>query len=334
VLPYCLSNRRGPGILHICYDPYTSSVLPLKERHDDPVHLTGNQGDYRLSDTLKTMETREVEFRTLDDVLEAHPEVPAPDFLSLDTEGSELDIIDGAASAIADHVVAMLVEVSFVAMREGQALFGDICRRLDELGFDFFGLPQTNLCAPYRLPLGLRGPGFMSSGDALFFRRPDRLADGTPMRAKLALMGFLFEQPEMGFQVMRTGGEWQAGAEKTAYGKFLSDLAQSVDALPELMPKSFTDFFTFEASKARFASDAEELAKGQASFLENRQLILNEVMADRENLAPLVVEADTPVEAVLRRYGLEKLADQINGHRRVHALSYLETLGIHVTEKG
>lgn len=55
-------------------------------------------------------------------------------FIKIDTQGSELGILRGSETTLA-HATGVLVEVSFVALYEGQALFTEIVAWLAERGF-------------------------------------------------------------------------------------------------------------------------------------------------------------------------------------------------------
>ncbi len=102
---------------------------------------------------------------------------PPPDFLSLDTQGSEAEIVDGAWRAIDEKAVAIVSEVEFQELYEGQPLSHDVAARLEGFGLvfaRFLGLPEM---PPNRGPPGFRGDGFHAYADALFLRRPKVIAE-------------------------------------------------------------------------------------------------------------------------------------------------------------
>ena len=69
---------------------------------------------------------------TLDDIEEARH----TDFLKLDTQGSELLILENAVETLR-HVSVIQTEVSFVPLYKNQAMFADVDRFLREQGFMF-----------------------------------------------------------------------------------------------------------------------------------------------------------------------------------------------------
>lgn len=74
------------------------------------------------------------------------------DFLELDTQGSELDILRGAQSLLKNSLVAVRVEVEFAEMYQKQPMFGDVDSWLRLHGFMLFDLERYHLrrksCTP------------------------------------------------------------------------------------------------------------------------------------------------------------------------------------------
>jgi len=83
-----------------------------------------------LANIFDVVGADEIDTVRLDDV----PELGDIDFLKMDVQGAELDVLRGAPRVLRD-VVAVLTEVEFVPMYEGQPLFGDIDVALREAGF-------------------------------------------------------------------------------------------------------------------------------------------------------------------------------------------------------
>ncbi len=61
---------------------------------------------------------------------------PQPDFIKIDTEGSELDILKGSTNTLL-NVYGLEVECSFNQLREGQPLFEEVREYLKKLDFVF-----------------------------------------------------------------------------------------------------------------------------------------------------------------------------------------------------
>jgi len=94
-----------------------------------------------------------------------------PDFLKIDTQGAELNILRGAADSL-DSVIGLELEVEFIEAYKGQPLFSDIDSFVRAKGFELFDL---NRYWANRFNTSKRhlNRGQLVFGDAVYFRTPD-----------------------------------------------------------------------------------------------------------------------------------------------------------------
>jgi FkbM family methyltransferase len=223
VLPYCLGLEDKAGKLHITNNPYASSNLRPNLEYDTyycEVTLAGEIDGIPMQDTRydavyanenKVVEVRNVMIHALD-TLVRDGKVPGdlmPDFLSLDTQGSEFDILRGGEATLRDHCIALATEIEFHPMYEGQALFSDIFDFALRNGFYFAGFTYLQEISPRRMPVGARAKGFLAFGDALFLRRIESVKSvaRSPneqhlMLLKLAFVALNFGYLEYALQVL------------------------------------------------------------------------------------------------------------------------------------
>ncbi len=83
-----------------------------------------------LAELFEVAGVEDIDTVRLDDV----PDLGDIDFLKIDVQGAELDVLRGA-SRVLQNVVAVQAEAEFVPMYEGQPLFGDIDVELRRAGF-------------------------------------------------------------------------------------------------------------------------------------------------------------------------------------------------------
>jgi FkbM family methyltransferase len=102
--------------------------------------------------------------RTLDAVMSAESR-PSADFLKLDVQGYELEVLKGAARVLT-QVEAVLLEVSLLAINAGCPTFAEVVAFLDRAGFELF-----DFCSQVR-----RNDGVLWQTDLLFLRRGSRFA--------------------------------------------------------------------------------------------------------------------------------------------------------------
>lgn len=85
-----------------------------------------------LAEVMTPVKSERVQTRRLDDI----PEATEADYIKMDVQGAELDILRGATRLL-ERVVAVEAEVEFVPMYAGQPLFADVDACMRERGFLF-----------------------------------------------------------------------------------------------------------------------------------------------------------------------------------------------------
>lgn len=131
-----------------------------------------------------------------------------PDFLKLDTQGSELDILHGAERAIIEDLLIAEVEVEFAPIYQHQPLFADVDSFMRQRGYVLQDL--GNLL--YMKPRGLAGvggaKGRIIAADALYVK--DFSQDYTALyefgerRVAAAIAGYAaYGYPELGIVLLQ-----------------------------------------------------------------------------------------------------------------------------------
>ena len=347
VLPYCLGRGSGQATLFINYDPYTSSLLPPNPDYRDYRALTnygafGREFDYVLGEAMRPMEKRAISTVGLDELLSSGRFGSAPpDFLSIDTQGAEYDILTGARQVLQQSTLAVYLEVEFHPMYAGQKLFGDISSLLAGQGFLFVGFSgEVSPFTPCHSPITLRGGGIQLHEEALFIRGVDSVSGDPDERHrclqlhKLAFLSVIFNQVEMAAECLRLAeASREVGAVRDElasleYGRFLAEFGSAIRRQPAFFPATFASQFTFEASRSRFTTAGQrgvrwiELLRDWCVREQWRwrllKRLLQPISSGSRRLALLFKLASagkpfwrhpalqwrTEVERVLRRYGL------------------------------
>ena len=154
--------------------------------------------DARRYDVEKTVE---VETGTIDALAAGEAELADLDFLKIDVQGAELDVLRGGEAFLAGNALGIEVEVEFQPLYRGQPLFSDVDKFVRErIGLELQDLRKTYWKRPEGIGLGAL-KGQLIFGDALYFRPPEAVAAafaGAPpdrARAKVAaalLMGLVY----------------------------------------------------------------------------------------------------------------------------------------------
>ncbi len=170
-LPYAVGDGRRRRF-HICNYPMTSSLFPP---NTELLDLYQNLGEL-------VRVVREVEVKTvrLDDI----PEARETDFLKMDVQGAELDILLGAPVTLTNAVVVH-TEVEFVPLYNGQPLFAEVDQELRRRGF-YFHRFHSMMGRPIKPLLRDNNPnasmGQVLWGDAVYVRDPLRLDELSPVQ--------------------------------------------------------------------------------------------------------------------------------------------------------
>jgi FkbM family methyltransferase len=268
-LPYCIGENQSMRTFHINMDPYTSSLLKLNPAYQNYYYFSIDpyKGplDYCYGDTVKTMEKRTVSMTSLDQLFKAQPDIIPPDFLSLDTQGSEYEILKGAINTLHETIIAIQLEVEFHEIYKNQKLFGDICHLLNRHGFIFVKFTELHELSPFRSPIGLRADGFQVYGEALFFRQTDTFQlnkENIIPLYKLAFFSLLFNQFEYCIQCLNivkenTSENLTIDISDNSYIPFLDNLWNLIVQQPIVYPPLFSQKYSFESSQSRFKPQNE-----------------------------------------------------------------------------
>lgn len=95
------------------------------------------------------------------------------EFLKVDTQGTEFEILSGAIRTLSEQTVAVMTEVAFCELYQGQKLFADVDALMRKQGFTFFGF--TTLHTRSRKFLDKKSHATRERliyTDAIFFKDP------------------------------------------------------------------------------------------------------------------------------------------------------------------
>ena len=258
VLPYCLSNKCGSAKFNINYCPYTSSLFPMNPSFGNFYHIGQDEHtDYLFSGAMKTVRTIDVETHTFDSLVETKL-VPSADFLSIDTQGAELFILEGAKLCLNQTIVAVEVEINLASLYEGAPLFGQLDEFLRKRNFLLVNIEPFDI-GYKRISKSCRGAGIPLQGEAIYLLRPDSVegSDNNVIVRKLEKLAFAalaFGYTEVAFDALERAVDLTPGASKPrAYQKFLYEFFEEVKQRTDL-PLLWHETYSFEESNNRFAA--------------------------------------------------------------------------------
>ena len=224
--PCALGRTDETRTLYETAHPMCASLYEPDERYADA---------YSALDVMRVRSRREIRTRSLDAFVREHGVGPL-DFLKMDIQGAELDVLEGGAATLAG-VLALVTEVEFVPLYKAQPLFADVDAHLRSRGFMLHKLIE--LGGRVMKPLARGGTGthpqqFLWS-DALYCR--DLIAGetlGDERRLKLAVLLDLYDSPDVALFLLRQGGSERDDALADDYlSRLVQSGAWSVKGTPE-----------------------------------------------------------------------------------------------------
>jgi len=208
--PFALHQDRGKRTFYVTAFPDSSGFyspdMQFWQRFPDEVNVV----------VEKTIQMDTVDF----DSFASENDIDSVDFIKLDTEGSELDILKGAIKFIKKSVLGLSIEVEFLQAHKEQPVFSDVDSFLKPLGFRLYDLTiyrhsRKALPVPTSSPIpGAVERGQVIWGQALYLRdgvseiqSSSSLEDGwDDMKVlKLASIMELFYLPDCAIELIQAG---------------------------------------------------------------------------------------------------------------------------------
>ncbi len=153
----------GPAIFHVTqFDPASSLFKPNMELLSQFV---------ALPIMCETVSTNEVQTTRLDDI----SEIGDCDYLKIDVQGGELDVLKGA-QCLLENVIAVHCEVEFAPVYQDQPLFAEIDTLLRSIGFELIDLINAGYNRYQALPGHAASGSRLLWAEAIYFKSPHVLA--------------------------------------------------------------------------------------------------------------------------------------------------------------
>jgi FkbM family methyltransferase len=235
IRPVALGRRREARRLNKVKWAFSSSFLDINRDYWSRFPM----GDMFESAGEETIETVDL------DSYAAESGLADIDYLKLDTEGTELEILEGAAGLLAGTILAVEIEVAFQPLQHGRAMFSDVDAYLRAKGFTLFDLAPMRHARASLPPLEsfVAEPssyGQVVWAEALYVR--DLVADlkegrrHAPLKyVKAAALFELFSLPDCAIEVLESAA--QAGAVPESYAAGLNLLVP--EALRRRLPLAY-----------------------------------------------------------------------------------------------
>lgn len=223
VLREAIASRRGEAHLYMTHQPGMSSLL------EPDLEVTKR---FYLAAKFRVATVTKVPTVPLDDAASAYGFTDAC-FVKLDTQGTELEILQSGSRLLRESLLGVHTESLFHPFYKEQSLFADVDRYLRQNGFSLFSLSRTSLRrSGYRQ--SVYSKRVIAWAHCLYFREPETLlsADREALRRHLPrLLGLslAFQHYDLSFEIVDLCRRVRLLAEQV-----LDQLADEVDRVAAL----------------------------------------------------------------------------------------------------
>jgi len=242
----CVGAPNKEQTFYLNRDPFTSSLLKLDPEYSN-FYLESEKFDYVLGEAISPVKEEKVFTEALDQIIRSR-DLPKCDFLSIDTQGSELEILQSAEETLKD-CVGVRLEVAFEKRYAGQPLFGEIDIFMRDHGFKFVRFTDLKEWAPRTLGSDLRGTKLHVETDAIYFRSPENLSPSQIY--PFLLTALVFGQTEYAAFVVQSLGRPMPMDQNSSWMGFCDSFLAIMSKDQKLRP-SLGEVMTVEQSFARF----------------------------------------------------------------------------------
>lgn len=321
VFPYCIGEKTGTGNFNLNFHPTTNSLYPFNEEYKE-YNFVNNPiyGEYSFGDACKHMKSIELDLYALEDVLRIE-KISTIDFLSLDVQGAEYDILNGAKDLIAKNCIGIQLEVEFVKLYQHQKTFSDINCLMESLGFELLELSSFGRFAPMSLPIGFRGSEQPLYGEAVYIKAFNKLAlsNEPELLYKAALFSLIYQKMGLCLKFLTQATKTQCTTPAPLYKQILLEIWKLFEESNHIKLPKLSQLFSNEKFQNYYGQSRTSTAinLNLDPIRKYTQQLLPTVETLRRNEAP-------PLEKILKKYGLEEVAETVQKQRHFETNCFLE----------
>lgn len=182
VYPFALCGETGSSTLNVSIRPGATSTL---EPNRELLKRFNLDNFSELQEIVKRIPVPAISMADFMNKAKIHH----IDFIKLDTQGNELDILKSAGDAI-ESVSVIMTEVEFIPLYTDQALFQDVSAFLLSKGFELVDIQSTPSCRRFHARPDLPPSAYrLVWGDAIYARKPADASKPRALQQGLVLAG-------------------------------------------------------------------------------------------------------------------------------------------------
>jgi len=233
--PYAIAGKEGIRNFYLTRRRTVSSLYKPIQAEWKKYGIIGSERNRRA----EVERVVKVDAITLDDFCKIQK--LKPDFLKLDTQGSELEILKSGFKKHIDSLIGLEIEVEFTPLYHGQALFSETEIFLRERGFELVGLKRHMWKMHDGKSINTKKGGRLSFADALFLhKRVLRTKLSKKESLKAALITQRYELLDLRDLILTNSSYPRENYEKVVQAVTLNNLQYTIRSVPRKIIKALT----------------------------------------------------------------------------------------------
>ncbi|KPZ76754.1 methyltransferase FkbM [Leptospira kirschneri serovar Mozdok] len=305
VLPFCISDIDGTEEFIITKQPHASSLLRANKELYKFVRNSPKFGAMRLKEILEPRKRFKIESMKLSSAIKKM-DIPYPEFISLDTQGTEYDIIK-FSSNIFQNAIFVNTEISFMEMYKSQKNFPELHNLLISLGFVLVDLKIYDPHHSCLTPIDFEAKGFLLDGEAFYLKKPEISKWSFVRLIKYCFAALISEQTHLCIQIFE-----QLNKKYSTEFKDLSERFEYIKLIKELCAEYLGSYKAYLPlfHESNIYKSYSQLGSVKDLSNKRKSLKINGRAMNKNRYSK-----------ILTKYGLNTFAENITNHKKLNIRS-------------
>ncbi|MCH9770314.1 MAG: FkbM family methyltransferase, partial [Gammaproteobacteria bacterium] len=320
VCPYCIGKQTQSAAFNINFHPTTSSLYDFNPAFKDYTTIANSfYGGYQFGEACQTIKKVKLDLLSLEEAL-SKSQITTMDFLSLDIQGAEYDVLSGSRKLIQENCVGIQLEVEFVELYKNQKLFPEINQLLDNMGFELIDLNSFGRASPSPVTIGFRGLEQLLYAEAIYVKKFSKLkkTNNIAKLYKWALFCLINQKIGLCLKALERLAEIDDMQEPTKNPQYIL-LLKKIWTLFKAQQKNTLPSIGEVISEQMLQGYYQGIANDSEKFITDRESIREQLsrkyLPNLKAIKKLSETPDSDFELLLRQYGLDTVANTVKQNR-------------------
>ncbi len=313
VIPALITDKSDNISFNLTFHPSGSSTYHFNEYYKNytSVHYP-RYGEFVIGEALKIKKTINFKSSTLPEAVSQYD--IKIDFLSLDVQGAEFDILKSSEELLKKEILGVVLEVEFVELYKDQKIFTYIHDLMVRNGFSLIDINSMGKLDIRSLPIGFRGWGDIIHADFVYIKSVQEIKKNFSYKKafKCAFFALLYANFGVCIELLEYFKNDLPRESSCLYVRILDKILQAHEHDAVYLPK-FHELFTEDMVNAFYSLDKVDIDTAQKDQIKSsfREKYLPHLSAAEK----LLVQDVTEIEKILNDYDFGDIAQILKKNR-------------------